>query len=215
MIKKINSEELLSSELNKEELSFTDIESLLELYLEKRIQIKKLLIEIKAIKENVFIEKTQYRKDGDEYFLFKNGKVYLKKQLSGFTDKLKKEFNELSIDQKRDLYRTGLLVVKFKLNKEKYEEFKKKYLPTLLDKYVVKKEDVNSEPYSVVGRINQNITKRLYELLKNLSPENQDTLEDFENEEDDGEDAYVFYDELTNKEYFIDGVLVDDSELDN
>jgi hypothetical protein len=215
MTKKINSEELLSSELNKEELSFTDIESLLELYLEKRIQIKKLLIEIKAIKENVFIEKTQYRKDGDEYFLFKNGKVYLKKQLSGFTDKLKKEFNELSIDQKRDLYRTGLLVVKFKLNKEKYEEFKKKYLPTLLDKYVVKKEDVNSEPYSVVGRINQNITKRLYELLKNLSPENQDTLEDFENEEDDGEDAYVFYDELTNKEYFIDGVLVDDSELDN
>ena len=215
MIKKINSEELLSSELNKEELSFTDIESLLELYLEKRIQIKKLLIEIKAIKENVFIEKTQYRKDGDEYFLFKNGKVYLKKQLSGFTDKLKKEFNELSIDQKRDLYRTGLLVVKFKLNKEKYEEFKKKYLPTLLDKYVVKKEDVNSEPYSVVGRSIQNITKRLYELLKNLSPENQDTLEDFENEEDDGEDAYVFYDELTNKEYFIDGVLVDDSELDN
>jgi hypothetical protein len=215
MTKKINSEELLSSELNKEELSATDIESLLELYLEKRIQIKKLLIEIKAIKENVFIEKTQYRKDGDEYFLFKNGKVYLKKQLSGFTDKLKKEFNELSIDQKRDLYRTGLLVVKFKLNKEKYEEFKKKYLPTLLDKYVVKKEDVNSEPYSVVGRINQNITKRLYELLKNLSPENQDTLEDFENEEDDGEDAYVFYDELTNKEYFIDGVLVDDSELDN
>jgi hypothetical protein len=215
MTKKIDSEELLSSELNKEELSATDIESLLELYLEKRIQIKKLLIEIKAIKENVFIEKTQYRKDGDEYFLFKNGKVYLKKQLSGFTDKLKKEFNELSIDQKRDLYRTGLLVVKFKLNKEKYEEFKKKYLPTLLDKYVVKKEDVNSEPYSVVGRINQNITKRLYELLKNLSPENQDTLEDFENEEDDGEDAYVFYDELTNKEYFIDGVLVDDSELDN
>ena len=66
-----------------------------------------------------------------------------------------------------------------------------------------------------MGRINQNITKRLYELLKNLSPENQDTLEDFENEEDDGEDAYVFYDELTNKEYFIDGVLVDDSELDN
>ena len=215
MTKKIDSEELLSSELNKEELSATDIESLLELYLEKRIQIKKLLIEIKAIKENVFIEKTQYRKDGDEYFLFKNGKVYLKKQLSGFTDKLKKEFNELSIDQKRDLYRTGLLVVKFKLNKEKYEEFKKKYLPTLLDKYVVKKEDVNSEPYSIVGRINQNITKRLYELLKNLSPENQDTLEDFENEEDDGEDAYVFYDELTNKEYFIDGVLVDDSELDN
>lgn len=215
MTKELNLEKLLSSELSKEELSNTDIESLLELYLEKRIQIKKLLIEIKAIKENVFIEKTQYRKDGDEYFLFKNGKVYLKKQLSRYTDKLKKEFNQLSIDEKRNLYKTGLLVVKFKLNKEKYEEFKKKYLPTLLDKYVVKKEDVNSEPYSVSGYVNQNITKRLYELLKNLSPENKDTLEDFENEEDDGEDAYVFYDELTNREYFIDGVLVDDSEFDN
>jgi len=209
MSKELNSEKLLSSELSKEELSNTDIESLLELYLEKRIQIKKLLVEIEAIKENIFIEKTQYREDGNECFIFKNGKIYLKKKLSEFSNKLKKEFDKLSIDEKRNLYKTGLLVVKFKLNKEKYEEFKKKNLSTLLDDYVLRREDINSEPYQIRGYVHQNISKKLYELLKNLSPEDSKTLEDFEKGEDDDENEYVFYDEITNTQYFTDDDVED------
>ncbi len=203
MSKGLNLEKLLSSELSKEELSNTDIESLLELYLEKRIQIKKLFFEIEAIKENIFIEKTQYSEDGNEYFIFKNGKVYLRKiKLSEFSNKLKKEFNKLSIDEKRNLYKTGLLVVKFKLNKEKYEEFKKKNLSTPLDDYVLKREDINSEPYQITGYVHKNISKKLNELLKNLSPEDNKEFEDFEKEEEDDENEYVFYDEITNTQYF-------------
>jgi len=215
MSKELNLEKLISSELDKEDLSNTDIESLLELYLAKRIQIKKLLVEIEAIKENIFIEKTQYRKDGNEYFLFKNGKVNLiKKKLLEFSDKLKKEFNKLSIDEKRNLYKMGLLVVKFKLNKKKYEEFKKKNLSTLLDDYVLKRKDINSDPYQVMGYVHQSVSKKLFELLENLSPEDGKTFEDFEKEEDDGENEYVFYDEITNKEYFTDDDPADVTELD-
>ena len=65
-----------------------------------------------------------------------------------------------------------------------------------------------------MGYVHQSISKKLYELLKNLCPEDSRTLEDFEKEEEDDENEYVFYDEITNTQYFIDDDLEDVPEVE-
>jgi|ETNmetMinimDraft_11_1059920.scaffolds.fasta_scaffold115697_1 hypothetical protein len=65
-------------------------------------------------------------------------KIYKHKRKFNYL--LKKEFNNLPKEKQKELYRSGLLQVYFKINNEKYEKSKDLNLNFELDKFVNKKE---------------------------------------------------------------------------
>ena len=65
-------------------------------------------------------------------------KIYKHKRKFNYS--LKKEFNDLPKEKQKELYRSGLLQVYFKINSEKYEKSKDLNLNFELDKFIHKKE---------------------------------------------------------------------------
>ena len=71
-----------------------------------------------------------------------NGKTYRIKHTkfkNEFNSALSKEFNNLDIDLKRKLTKSGLIKVSFSLNTVKYKEIKNKNEETLVDHFVTKR----------------------------------------------------------------------------
>ena len=104
-----------------------------------------------------------------------NGQVYLKKYKTDFSSILRKEFNKLDVKKKRELFKTGLLKVRFYLNYIKYEKINKEGKETELDKYVYKRSE--NFPYYLNIKFNDETIKKL-EKVKQTEIENSKLAED-------------------------------------
>ena len=72
---------------------------------------------------------------------------------------LRKEFKELSLEEKRKLYKTGLLTILFRLNYRKFEKLKKENQVTELDDFVIERKDI--QPYRWNLKLNENSQNEL------------------------------------------------------
>lgn len=114
-------------------------------FINKRIEIRRIYKELQQIKNNILYLKKKYGQEITEEFLTEDGKLSINKFKSEFSSRLKKEFKDLSIEKKRELYKTGLLTILFRLNYSKFENLKKENKQTPLDEYAIKRDDI--QPY--------------------------------------------------------------------
>lgn len=175
-----------------------DLENRLNEYINKRYEIDKKFVELSQIKKDIY--KLKYQKteleesdpdlidsnDPYETEAFKSfgivdeiesdkGQVYLKKYKTEFSSILRKEFNKLDVKKKRELFKTGLLKVRFYLNYIKYEKINKEGKETELDKYVYKRSE--NFPYYLNIKFNDETIKKI-EKVKQTEIENSKLAED-------------------------------------
>ena len=126
--------------IEDEEFQF---EELIEQFLEKRIQQHKFSLEIRQLIRRIYYLKKKYRNTEPEEFSLDRGSVRLKKYVSKFSSVLSKDFQKLSNEEKRELFKTKLLRIKFGLNPFKYKKAKDENKETPIDKYVLERERTN------------------------------------------------------------------------
>ena len=88
-------------------------DELIKQYLDKRIEAHKNSLELKQIIKRIYFLKKKFRNDETEEFDLDKGKVKLKKYVSKFSSVLSKDFNKLSNKEKREIFKSGLLRLKF------------------------------------------------------------------------------------------------------
>jgi hypothetical protein len=142
------------------------------------------------------------------------GLVKLSEYKNRYSAYLKKEFNSLKNSEKKELYKTGVLKIYFRLNTEKYENFVKNKQNTPLDKFIKKRENF----YSISVHLSKESLEKLKikkdegELIE-ISPEVEEILNKMEEERHYLTDD----DEMNEKDYVNDydlNYFVDDDTDD-
>jgi hypothetical protein len=136
MTYKTELEELHNKEAEeKEQTHQSYIDEFIDLY----IEIKKLYARYKALKKNIIEEK------GEGIYVSQTTKfddnIYIQKFKTSFSAILKEEFNKLDNKQKRELFKSGLLKINFRLDTKKYQELKDKNTRTDIDSFVNKRKN--------------------------------------------------------------------------
>ena len=182
-------------------------------FVEKKIEARKISKELIQIKKNIIFLKHKYGNKGTEEFNSYRGKLVLKKYKSIFSSKLKKEFNELSNEDKKKLYKSGLLTIYFRLNFRKYEKLKTdQNKKTELDSYVIERKNIqpyywnlllNSKTLDELKQFEESIKNNLdlEKISKKEEEENRIDKEMYEEgivEEEDVED----FDAVEEEEYY-------------
>ena len=201
-------EKLISIQENKLSIIQKDLEDKINEYLSKRIEIDQKYIQLKQIRSDIYKLKSQKDKlsgalddialpekndqdrrhrfdqnfstNGDEEFEFDKGIVFLKRYKTEFSSYLKKEFNKLDIKKKRELFKEGLLKIRFYLNYTKYEKVKNEGKNTELDDYVFERS--SHFPYYLNIRLNDNIKNKLESIKKEQADHSKLEQSDRENE---------------------------------
>ena len=116
---------------------------LIDQFLDKRNQQYKLSLELKQVMKRIYYLKKKFRNTEPEEFDFEKGTVKLKKFVSKFSSILSKDFQKLSDEEKREMFKTGLLSLRFKLNPYKYQKIKDTNKETPIDKYAEERKKTN------------------------------------------------------------------------
>ena len=180
-----------------------DINQLIRDYMEKRIEMEKIATEIYQIKQHIYNYKKESGEEKNQEFDLQEGKVLLKKYISKYSSILKKDFNKLSNVEKRELYKTGLLNVRFRLNYKKYQKLKDENKLPPIDKYVFKRDD--NFPYYLNVKFSdesKDDIKKIRKELEFLTAEDKLELEELRGDPDETTDVY---DAIVNN-------LIDDEE---
>ncbi len=168
-----------------------DISQLVRDYMENRIEMEKLRTESYQIRRSIYDYKKNSGREENQEFKLQEGEVLLKKYVSKYSSILKKDFNKLSNTEKRELYKTGLLDVRFRLNYKKYQKLKDENKLTSLDKYVFKRDD--NFPYYLNVKFNDEIKEDIRKFRKELeflTAEDKLELEELRGDPDETADIY-------------------------
>ena len=168
-----------------------DISQLVRDYMEKRIEMEKITTEIYQIKQHIYNYKKESDREENQEFKLQEGEVLLKKYVSKYSSILKKDFNKLSNKEKRELFKTGLLDVRFRLNYKKYQKLKDENKLTSIDKYVFKRDD--NFPYYLNVKFNDEIKddiRKFRKELEFLTAEDKLELEELRGDPDETPDIY-------------------------
>ena len=168
-----------------------DISQLVRDYMENRIEMEKLRTESYQIRQQIYNYKKESDREENQEFKLQEGEVLLKRYISKYSSILKKDFNKLSNSEKRELYKTGLLNVRFRLNYKKYQKLKDENKLTPIDKYVFKRDD--NFPYYLNIKFNDEIKddiKKLRKELEFLTAEDKLELEELRGDPDETADIY-------------------------
>jgi len=130
-------------------------------FINKRIEIRRIYIELLQSKNNISYLKEKYKQACPEELNTEKGTLSIKKYKSEFSNRLKKEFKDFPVEEKRKLVKSGLLRILFRLNSSEYEKLKKEKQKTPLDDYAIKRHETQS--YSWVVKISEKTKKELEE----------------------------------------------------
>ena len=116
----------------EEEVHQVHIDEFIDLY----IEIKKLYLRYKKLKKRIIDEKGEgvHQSRGP-----REDNIHINKFKTIFSPILREEFKKLDTKEKRELFKTGLLKVFFRLDAKKYQELKDKNKTTDVDKYINKR----------------------------------------------------------------------------
>ena len=168
-----------------------DISQLVRDYMENRIEMEKLRTESYQIRRSIYDYKKNSGREENQEFKLQEGEVLLKKYVSKYSSILKKDFNKLSNKEKRELFKTGLLDVRFRLNYKKYQKLKNENKLTSIDKYVFKRDD--NFPYYLNVKFNDEIKddiRKFRKELEFLTAEDKLELEELRGDPDETPDIY-------------------------
>ena len=168
-----------------------DISQLVRDYMENRIEMEKLRTESYQIRRSIYDYKKNSGREENQEFKLQEGEVLLKKYVSKYSSILKKDFNKLSNKEKRELFKTGLLDVRFRLNYKKYQKLKDENKLTPIDKYVFKRDD--NFPYYLNVKFNDEIKddiRKFRKELEFLTAEDKLELEELRGDPDETPDIY-------------------------
>ena len=168
-----------------------DISQLVRDYMENRIEMEKLRTESYQIRQQIYNYKKESDREENQEFKLQEGEVLLKRYISKYSSILKKDFNKLSNSEKRELYKTGLLNVRFRLNYKKYQKLKDENKLTPIDKYVFKRDD--NFPYYLNVKFNDEIKEDIRKFRKELeflTAEDKLELEELRGDPDETPDIY-------------------------
>ena len=168
-----------------------DISQLVRDYMENRIEMEKLRTESYQIRRSIYDYKKNSGREENQEFKLQEGEVLLKKYVSKYSSILKKDFNKLSNKEKRELFKTGLLDVRFRLNYKKYQKLKDENKLTSIDKYVFKRDD--NFPYYLNVKFNDEIKddiRKFRKELEFLTAEDKLELEELRGDPDETPDIY-------------------------
>jgi|TARA_B110000259_G_C13909375_1_gene360226 hypothetical protein len=157
-----------------------DFNSLIEEYLDKRIEYRKLSAELIQLRKNIYYLRKQQGNNKSEEFVLEKGKVILKNYVSKYSSLLKKDFKKLSNEEKRELYKTGLISLRFRLNYLKYQKLKDANKKTPLDNYTIERE--SQQPFYVNIELNKKSQNELEDFKTDLT--NLSDIETMEIEEE-------------------------------
>jgi hypothetical protein len=145
------------------------------------------------------------------------GLIKLQKYKNIYSTYLKKEFDNLKNSEKKELYKTGVLNVYFRLNTKKYEKFIKNKPDSPLDKFIKLKENFYT--------ISIHLTKESIEKLKlakdktklvKISPQVDKILDEMDEDFYLTEDDEINDEESANDPDYLSHFLDDDpSDLDS
>jgi len=193
-----------------------------EQFIDKRIEIRKVYKELLQHKKNIIYLKKKNKQNLIDEFELEKGKLIIRKFKSEFLGKLNKEFSKIPIEEKRKLYKSGLLKVLFRLNYLEYEKIKKENKKNILDDYVVKRNDDQS--YSWSFYINEKTKQDLDKYEKTLEEETDiKKIQDHEKRQEELNKDYLeqkienekqFYQELAKEISFDISSFTDDSPYD-
>jgi len=130
-------------------------------FINKRIEIRRIYIELLQSKNNISYLKEKYKQAFPEELNTEKGTLSIKKYKSEFSNRLKKEFKDFPVEEKRKLVKSGLLRILFRLNSSEYEKLKKEKQKTPLDDYAIKRDETQS--YSWMVKISEKTKKELEE----------------------------------------------------
>jgi|SaaInlStandDraft_2_1057019.scaffolds.fasta_scaffold92506_2 hypothetical protein len=176
--------------IENEEFQF---EKLIDEFLDKRNQQYKLSLELKQVMKRIYYLKKKFRNTEPEEFDFEKGTVKLKKFISKFSSILSKDFQKLSNEEKRKMFKTGLLSLRFKLNPYKYQKIKDTNKETPIDKYVEERKRTNE-----------------FYLNTNWSDDNKSEIDNFK--KDLKEKWEIWDSEVFNEEKFMKELIEDEDE---
>ena len=148
------------------------IDEFIDLY----IEIKKAYIRYKILKHNI-LKRAKEEGPGVYKSTLEAGNIHVQEFKSKFRSVLTKEFNKLDIKKKKELFKSGLLKIRFNLDSEKYQELKDKKLSSDIDKFAIKRK--NNLRFFV--KLTDNAKKQFSELEKKekeLEEYSQFALED-------------------------------------
>ena len=193
-----------------------------EQFIDKRIEIRKVYKELLQHKKNIIYLKKKNKQNLIDEFELDKGKLIIRKFKSEFLGKLNKEFSKIPIEEKRKLYKSGLLKVLFRLNYLEYEKIKKENKKNILDDYIVKRND--DESYSWSFYINEKTKQDLDKYEKTLEEETDiKKIQDHEKRQEELNKDYLeqkienekqFYQELAKEISFDISNFTDDSPYD-
>ena len=119
-----------------------EFQELVENYIKKRIDSWKLRLELSNLKAEIVNHKL-ITSDSDEELDSHDGKLFIKKSEIFYSKFLNKDFKNLSNEEKRKLFKSGLIKLLFRLDQKKFQDLKNKNIKTPLDKYVIESKDKN------------------------------------------------------------------------
>jgi hypothetical protein len=149
-------------------------------FIKKRVEVRKIYKELQQVKDNIIYLKKKYGKEITEEFQTDEGNLKISKYKSEFSSRLKKEFKDLPIEKKRELYKSGLLTILFRLNYSKYEKLRKENKTTPIDEYAIKRDDI--QPYTWTVQLTEKSQNELNEFEKDLKERFDIKLSDQEDE---------------------------------
>ena len=182
--------------MSEEKFQFDE---LLKEYLDKRIEQHKNSLELKQIVKRIYYLKNKFRNNETEEFDLEKGKVKLKKYISKFSSVLSKDFNKLSNKEKREIFKTGLLRLKFGLNFSKYQKEIEQNKKTPIDDYVNERKNTGGFYLNMLS--SEKVQQEIKEYHKELDDKwkiwdkeifsNEDELSEYEDYEDEFEDELL------------------------
>ena len=178
--------------MSKENLDI-QFKELIKEYIDRRIEQRKKYLELKQIIQRIYFLKEKFRNNESEEFQLEKGRVKLRKYSSRFSSVLAEDFGKLTNNQKRELFKTGLLRIKFNLNNTKYEKLVDQNEKTPIDKYVLERKNIKEFYLTALNseEINQELSEFKRQLDKqwsdwdeeiSLDEEYLDELEDYQKE---------------------------------
>ena len=189
-----------------------EFQKLVENYIKKRIESWKLRLELSNLKAEIVNHKLITPDIDIDELDFDYGKLFIKKSEIFYSKFLNKDFKNLANEEKRKLFKSGLIKVLFRLDQKKYQDLKNQNIKTPLDKFVIESKDKN--PYEIkleyADKVKDEIKNLKASLIKILTLEEADKALAYLEELDEE------YQQIEEERYesFLEDLIIEDEDFE-
>lgn len=156
--------------MNKEKKNLTTNENefveLVEKYVKRRIESWKLRLELSNLKVEIINHKLISSNNDREELDLNIGKLFITRSKTLYSKFLNKDFRNLPNEEKRKLFKSGLIKLLFRLDQKKFQDLKNKNIKTPMDKYVIESKDTN--PFEIKLEYSDKIKDEINSLKSSL-----------------------------------------------